>query len=113
MSLVESSSVAQAPVRLSVPDLGPEVEALVLQVLRSGQLAQGPMVERFEALCAAMAGSKHAVAVSNGTATLESIFEALGIGPGDEVITTPLTFAATLNAVLRTGATIRFADVRP
>jgi dTDP-4-amino-4,6-dideoxygalactose transaminase len=51
------------------------------------------------------------VAVNNGTTALEAAFEVMGIGPGDEVITTPLTFAATVNAALRTGATVRFADV--
>jgi len=100
------------PVCISEPDLGRDVEESVLSVLRSGRLAQGPMVECFEGLCAEMAGTRHAVAVSNGTASLEVAFEALGIGPGDEVITSPLTFAATLNAVLRSGATVRFADVR-
>jgi dTDP-4-amino-4,6-dideoxygalactose transaminase len=69
------------------------------------------MVERFEALCCEMAETSHAVAMSNGTVTLEAIVEALGIGPGDEVITSPFTFAATVNAVLRSGATVRFADV--
>jgi dTDP-4-amino-4,6-dideoxygalactose transaminase len=93
------------------PDLGPEVEEAVLAVLRSGQLAQGPVVERFEQLCAQMAGTTHAVAVSNGTASLEVALEALRIGPGDEVVTSPLTFAATINAVLRSGATVRFADI--
>ena len=97
---------------ISEPELGRDVEDLVLSVLRSGHLAQGPVVECFESLCAEMAGSRHAVAVSNGTASLEVAFEALGIGPGDEVITSPLTFAATLNAALRSGATVRFADVR-
>lgn len=101
----------QAEVRLSQPQLGTEVEDLVLQVLRSGQLAQGPMVATFEQLCAQMAGTEHAVAVSNGTASLEVALEALGVGPGDEVITTPFTFAATLNAALRSGATVRFADI--
>jgi perosamine synthetase len=100
-------------IRLSQPRFGPEVEALVLQVLRSGQVAQGPMVARLEELGAEMAGAGHAVAVANGTVSLEGAFEAAGIGPGDEVITTPLTFAATLNAALRSGATVRFADVRP
>jgi perosamine synthetase len=102
---------ALAPIRISEPTLGPEVEALVLQVLRSGQLAQGPMVERFEALCAHMAGTRHAVAVTNGTVSLEACLAALGIGPGDEVIMPPLTFAATVNAALHAGATVRFADV--
>lgn len=86
-------------------------EVLVLDVLRSGQLAQGPMVARFEALCAEMAGTKHAVAVNNGTTALELALQALGVGPGDEVITTPFTFAATINAIVHSGASVRFADV--
>lgn len=98
-------------IRISEPQLGPDVESLVLEVLRSGRLAQGPMVERLEELCAAMAGAQHAVAVSNGTTALDVALEASGIGPGDEVITTPLTFAATLNAIIRSGADVRFADV--
>ena len=98
-------------IRVSQPHFGADVEALVLEVLRSGQVAQGPMVARMEALGAAMAGTRHAVAVSNGTVSLESAFEVIGLGPGDEVITTPFTFAATVNAALRTGATVRFADI--
>jgi dTDP-4-amino-4,6-dideoxygalactose transaminase len=90
---------------------GPEVEQLVLGVLRSGHIAQGPMVERFESLCAEMSGCAHAVAVSNGTASLEAALEVMGVGRGDEVITTPFTFAATINPVLRSGATVRFADI--
>jgi dTDP-4-amino-4,6-dideoxygalactose transaminase len=100
-------------IRVSEPRFGPEVEALVLEVLRSGHVAQGPMVARFEELGAAMAGSRFAVAVANGTVSLEAALEALGIGPGDEVVTTPFTFAATVNAVLRSGATVRFADILP
>lgn len=98
-------------IRISEPQLGPEVEALVLGVLRSGRLAQGPTVQRFEELCAAMAGTKHAIAVANGTAALEAALQVAGVGPGDEVITTPFTFAATLNAILRKGAVARFADI--
>jgi dTDP-4-amino-4,6-dideoxygalactose transaminase len=96
---------------ISAPRFGAEEEDLVLQVLRSGMLAQGPMVARLEELSAAMAGVPHAVAVSSGTAALDAALEVLGVGPGDEVITTPLTFVATLNAILRRGATARFADV--
>jgi perosamine synthetase len=99
-------------IRISAPQLGPEVEALVLAVLRSGHLAQGPMVERFEALCATMAGTSHAIAVSNGTVALDAALAVLDIGPGQEVITSPFTFAATINAILRSGATVRFADIR-
>jgi perosamine synthetase len=102
----------EARIRISAPQLGPEVEALVLSVLRSGHLAQGPMVERFEALCAGMAGTSHAVAVGNGTVALDAALAVLDIGPGQEVITSPFTFAATINAILRSGADVRFADIR-
>jgi perosamine synthetase len=98
-------------IRISAPQLGAEVEDLVLSVLRSGHLAQGPMVERFEALCTAMAGTAHAVAVSNGTVALDAALHVLDIGPGQEVITSPFTFAATINAILRSGASVRFADI--
>ncbi|GGM47919.1 aminotransferase [Longimycelium tulufanense] len=87
-------------------------EPHVLAVLRSGILAQGPMVERFEAAVAEMAGTRHAVAVANGTVALAAALQALGLGPGDEVVTSPFTFVATLNAILGTGATARFADIR-
>jgi perosamine synthetase len=98
-------------IRISAPQLGPEVEELVLSVLRSGHLAQGPMVERFEALCTSMAGTAHAVAVSNGTVALDAALHVLDIGPGQEVITSAFTFAATINAILRSGAAVRFADI--
>jgi perosamine synthetase len=90
---------------------GADEEALVLQVLRSGMLAQGPMVERFEGCCREMTGAAHAVAVNNGTSALTVAIEALGLGPGDEVITSPFTFVATLNAIIESGATVRFADI--
>ena len=96
---------------MAAPDVGPEAEELVLSVLRSGRLANGPMVERFEALCASMAGTTASVAMANGTVALEASLEVLGIGPGDEVVTSPLTFGATLNAILHAGARARFADI--
>ncbi|HUP73211.1 MAG TPA: DegT/DnrJ/EryC1/StrS family aminotransferase [Acidimicrobiales bacterium] len=86
-------------------------EALVLEVLRSGHLVQGPMVERFEGRFAQICGVRHAVAVSNGTVSLVAALLALGIGPGDEVITSPFTFVATVNAILETGATAVLADI--
>jgi dTDP-4-amino-4,6-dideoxygalactose transaminase len=92
--------------------VGKEEEAAVLSVLRSGMLAQGPMVKRLEEGFAALCGVPHAVAVSNGTVALVAALKALGIKAGDEVITTPFSFAATLNAILETGATVRFADIR-
>ena len=91
--------------------LGDDVEKLVLEVVRSGQLAQGPMVARFEDECRAMAGTEHAVAVNNGTTALVLALEALELAPGDEVITSPFTFVATLNAILEAGATARFGDI--
>lgn len=92
-------------------EIGDAEKELVLDVLERGHLAQGPLVERFEALCADMAGTAHAVAVNNGTTALVVAIEALGLGPGDEVITSPLTFVATVNAILEAGATVRFGDV--
>lgn len=90
---------------------GADEEKLVLEVLRSGHLAQGPMVERFESIFASLHGVRHAVAVNNGTTALVATLQSLDIGPGDEVITTPFTFVATLNAILEAGATVRFADI--
>lgn len=89
----------------------PEAEKLVLEVLRSGKLAQGPLVAELESQFAAAHGTAHAVAVNNGTTALLAALDAAGVGPGDEVITSPFTFAATLNAVLTTGASVRFGDI--
>ena len=100
-----------APIPISVVQLGTEEEDLVLEVLRSGRLAQGPKVERLENEFAAIHGVEHAIAVNNGTTALVASMQALELGPGDEVITTPFSFVATLNAILESGATARFADV--
>ena len=96
---------------ISVVDLPDGTEDLVLEVVRSGRLAQGPMVERLEGLFAERCGVAHAVAVSNGTVSLVAALEALEVGPGDEVVTSPFTFVATLNAILERGATATFADI--
>ncbi|WP_354637075.1 DegT/DnrJ/EryC1/StrS family aminotransferase [Kitasatospora camelliae] len=103
--------VPEHRIRISEPQLGVEEETAVLAVLRSGRLTSGPRVEEFERAFAAAHGVAHAVAVSNGTTALVAALRAHDIGPGDEVITTPLTFGATLNALLEVGATARFADV--
>ena len=89
----------------------PAAEELVLQVLRSGSLAQGPLVAEFEERFAAIAGTRHAIAVNNGTTALVAALQALDLRPGDEVVTSPFTFIATLNAILEAGATARFADI--
>jgi dTDP-4-amino-4,6-dideoxygalactose transaminase len=96
---------------ISRPHLGPEEEAAVLDVMRSGQLAQGARVEAFEHAFAAATGARYAVATANGTTALFLALLGHGVGPGDEVITTPLTFIATGNAIAQTGATPVFADV--
>lgn len=96
---------------ISKPSLGPEVESEVLAVLRSGQLAQGPRVAQLEQAFAELTGCEHAVALSSGTVALELALSTLGLKRGDEVITSPFTFAATLNAIVHAGATARFVDV--
>ena len=102
-----------APIPITTVRLGPEVEQAVLDVIRSGSIAQGPVVKRLEDEFAAMIGVRQVVAVNNGTTALIAAMQVLDLQPGDEVITSPFTFVATLNAVLQTGATVRFADIDP
>lgn len=85
----------------------------VVEVLRSDWWTTGPMVDEFEREFARYVGAQHAVAFSSGTAALHGAMFAAHIGPGDEVITTPITFCATSNSVLYQGATPVFADVSP
>jgi perosamine synthetase len=85
----------------------------VAAALRSDWLTTGPLVEAFERAVASMVEARHAVAVSSGTAALHAAVFAAGIGAGDEVITSPLSFAASANAVLYQGGTPVFADVKP
>ena len=84
----------------------------VVEVLRSDCLTTGPKVGEFEEAFAAGVGARHAVTFSSGTAALHAAAFAAGLKPGDEAITSPLTFAATANCVLYQGATPVFADVR-
>ena len=88
-----------------------DVEA-VAAVLRSDYLTTGPAVEGFERAIEQVTGAARAVALNSGTSALHAMYFAAGLGPGDEVITTPLTFAATSNAALYLGATVRFVDVQ-
>jgi perosamine synthetase len=98
-------------IAISEPVLGDLEERLVLEVLRSGRLAQGPMVKRFEEAVRQVVGTRHAVSVNNGTSALIAALLAHGIGPGKEVATSPFTFVATLNAILLVGAIPRFVDI--
>lgn len=85
--------------------------AAVVEVLRSDYLTTGPAVERFEWDVCSFTGAKYGVAVSSGTAALHAAMHAIDVGPGDEVIVPPMTFAATANCVLYQGGTPVFADV--
>ena len=99
-------------IRLSKPAVDDDDIRAVTETLRSGMLVQGPRAVEFEKAIAAKTGVKYAVAVSSGTAALHCAVHALGIGPGDEVITTPFTFIATASAVLYERAKVVFVDVR-
>lgn len=88
-------------------------EASVLETLRSGWLTTGPKTRQFEKDLAEYVGAGHAVAVNSCTAALHLALEAVGVGAGDEVVTTPMTFAATANVVCHLGARPVFADVEP
>jgi len=98
---------------LSRPWLDEREEELVLEVLRSGRLSLGPWIDRFEEQIAERVGAPFAAAVSSGTAGLHLLCKIAGLGPGDEVITTPLSFVASANCFILEGATPVFADVDP
>lgn len=95
------------------PAFGEDEYAAIMAVLRTGQVAQGRQVEEFERRFAQVCQVTDAVAVSSGTAALYLALLAHEIGPGDEVITTPFSFAATANAILLVGATPVFVDIEP
>jgi dTDP-4-amino-4,6-dideoxygalactose transaminase len=93
--------------------LASELHEAFDRVARSGRLVLGAEVERFEMELAARVGVRHAIGVSSGTDALLCGLIALGVGAGDEVVTSPFTFFATVEAILRAGATPRFVDIRP
>jgi len=107
------TTTAVESVPFAPPAIGAEVIAEVIATLESGWLSTGPRVRRFEAEFAAYVGAAHAVALNSCTAGLHLALLAAGVGPGDEVITTPLTFCATANVIVHAGATPVFADVDP
>lgn len=102
-----------ADIPLAKPEIGAREEELVLEVLRSGRLSLGPMLERFERDFASWLGVEDAIAVSSGTAALHLGVRALGWAQGDEVLTTPFSFVASSNCLLYRGATPMFCDIDP
>ena len=96
-----------------VPSIGEEEINEVVATLRSGWLTTGPKAHQFEEEFRTYTGAQHALAVNSCTAALHLALAGLGIGPGDEVITTPLTFCATVNTILKVGATPVLADIGP
>ena len=98
---------------LAQPDITDVERASVMRVLNTPQLSLGPELDAFETELAAYAGVRHAVAVNSGTSALHLVMASLGIGPGDEVITTPFSFVASSNCILFQGATPVFADIDP
>lgn len=98
-------------INISRPQIGEDEKKAVMEVLDSGHLAQGPRVQAFEESFAIWTDTKHAVATSSGTTALHVALLAHGIGPGDEVITTPFSFIASANSILYTGAHPVFVDI--
>src|ERR1041385_6113173 len=98
---------------LSLPDITDAEVQAVVEALRSRRLTMGPRQDRFEERVAERSGRRHGVAVSSGTAGLHVVLLALGVGPGDEVITTPFSFVASANPILYTGAKPVFVDIDP
>jgi perosamine synthetase len=108
-----STTTTAGRINLSAPWIEERDEELVLEVLRSGWLSLGPTGPRFEAMLAEAVGAPHCAAVSSGTAGLHLCMRLAGIGPGDEVITTPYSFVASANCAIYEGATPVFADIDP
>lgn len=98
---------------LSSPDITDREIDAVTRVLSSGRLSIGPRQDLFEQMVADRTQRRHAIAVSSGTAALHMLLRAMGVGPGDEVITTPFSFIASANCILMVGATPVFVDICP
>jgi perosamine synthetase len=104
-------STGTREIPLARPWLDEREEELVLEVLRSGRLSLGPTIDRFEELVAERVGAPYAAAVSSGTAGLHLLCHIAGLGPGDEAVTSPVSFVASANCFIFEGATPVFADV--
>ncbi len=111
---VAAASVSESEqIPLAKPVIGESEEQLVLETLRSGRLSLGPLLERFEGAFAAFVGARLASAVSSGTAGLHLALRAVGVGDGDEVITSPFSFVASANVAVYERARPVFADIDP
>jgi dTDP-4-amino-4,6-dideoxygalactose transaminase len=100
-------------IHIASPQMGDEEKKAVLEVLDSGMIAQGPRVKEFEEAFAEYCGVKHAIATTSGTTALHVALLINGIGPGDEVITSPFTFISSANSILFVEATPVFVDIDP
>src|SRR6058998_2095677 len=112
MSKLSSESKRATMLGFQPPAIGEEEIAAVAETLRSGWLTTGPRAAELERRFAEYVGAEHVLAVASGTAALHLSLLAVGVGPGDEVITTPITWPATANVIVHSGATPVFADVR-
>ncbi len=112
-ALAGGTPVCSAFLPFGRPEVGPEEEKAVVEVLRSGWLASGPRTKEFEHAFARETGSAHAIATNSWTAGMHLLLRAFGLGPGDEVVIPAITFPATLNVVLHAGARPVLADVLP
>jgi perosamine synthetase len=102
-----------APIPLSRPDITPKEIEAVIDVLSTPTLSIGPKLDEFEAAFTQLTGRHHAIGVCSGTAGLHCAMIAAGVGPGDEVITTPFSFVASTNCILYVGAKPVFVDIDP
>jgi len=109
----ETAAAPATRIPFHCPCLGPEEEREVIDTLRSGWLTTGPKTKRFERDFAAYVGAKHAIGLNSCTAALHLSLLTHDVGPGDEVITSPITFASTANVIEHLGATPVFVDVQP
>ncbi len=108
---IEPTTLTDEFIPIARPDLSEDEIAEVLDVLRSGWLTYGPKTQRFEEEFRELAGARHAIAVNSCTAGMHLALLAAGIGPGDEVITSTMTFCSTVNVILHVGATPVLADI--
>src|SRR5215211_8333789 len=107
-----ASRVRTEPLGFQPPAIGEEEIAAVAETLRSGWLTTGPRAAELERRMSEYLEAEHVLALSSGTAALHLSLVALGVGPGDEVVTTPITWPATANVIVHTGARPVFVDVR-